>query len=326
MLNAAKFTISPIAKLAIKLVISAVLVAVILWKFPIAAVVVQLQNAELKWFLLAFLLSEIIILSQAFRWHYLLIVPTETKVISVDSDDLLTSSSEPTKPKFSSLLRYTVVGYFFNLLAPGGVGGDIYRSVALGRTHKILSGSIASVFVAKIFGLVALCLLYFLAYPLLPNDFRIPKYANWFMIFASVFLVAFCAFLIYNPFGDGKFQKLRIYRAYPIRLVSAFIGSIFMQVLVVLMQISIFKAVGISVPFSLVFVIVPITVLLTSIPISFNGIGVREWTMLSLTSFSVNAENMLASLLLGYAMIILQAIQGLAVLHFPTRRRVESRE
>jgi uncharacterized membrane protein YbhN (UPF0104 family) len=83
-----------------------------------------------------------------------------------------------------------------------------------------------------------------------------------------------------------------------------------MQTLVVFMQISQFYAVGIEVSLAFVFIIVPTTVLLTTIPISFNGIGVREWSMLSLTATLVNSEQLLASMLLGYTIIILQAIQG----------------
>jgi uncharacterized membrane protein YbhN (UPF0104 family) len=93
-------------------------------------------------------------------------------------------------------------------------------------------------------------------------------------------------------------------------LLAAAFGSLLMQVLVALMQMALFKAVGISVSLSFVFAVVPVTVLITAIPVSFNGIGVREWSMLSLTAAAIGSEALLASLLLGYAMVILQAIQG----------------
>jgi uncharacterized membrane protein YbhN (UPF0104 family) len=79
---------------------------------------------------------------------------------------------------------------------------------------------------------------------------------------------------------------------------------------VVLIHFALFKAVGVSVSLSLVFVVMPVTILLTTIPISFNGIGVREWSMLSLTAYTINSEQLLASLFLGYAVVILQAVQG----------------
>jgi uncharacterized membrane protein YbhN (UPF0104 family) len=234
---------------------------------------------------------ELTIVNQAFRWHYLLIVPKEQK------------------PGFSTLLKYTVIGYFFNLFAPGGVGGDVYRSVALGRS--IIANNVASVFINKVSGLLALCLLFWLA---LPYYEQIPEQAVWFMAAVSLFLIGLCLFIIFNPFKKGKIGeiagKLREYRAYPFRLLSAVLGSLLMQLLIIFNQISLFYAVGIDVPIALVFVIVPVTILITTIPVSFNGIGVREWTMISLTVASINSEQLLASMLLGYAIVIVQAIQG----------------
>jgi len=277
----------------IKLAISILLLFLVFWKFPISDIIANLRSAKIGWVLLSFLLGELIILNQAFRWRYLLIVPKEQK------------------PKFVSLLKYTAVGYLFNLFAPGGVGGDAYRSVALGKAHNVIASSMASVFVARVLGLVALCLLFWLA---LPNAGQITEQAIWFMVVATLLLITFCFCIVFNPFKKGRFgifaEKLRDYKKYPLHLLAAFLGSIFMQVLVVLMQWSLFKAVGISVHWSLVFAVVPVTVLLTAIPVSFNGIGVREWTMLSLTAYAINSEQLLASLLLGYAVIILQAVQG----------------
>jgi uncharacterized membrane protein YbhN (UPF0104 family) len=280
-------------KFAIKLFVSFLLVILVVWKFPISEIFVNLQNAKIGWFFAAFFFCELTVINQAFRWHYLLIVPKEQK------------------PKFIALLKYTVIGSFFNLLAPGGIGGDAYRSIALGRAYNVIAGSVASVFIAKIFGLLALCLLFWLA---LPYSEQIPEQATWFMAAVSLFLIGFCLFIIFNPIKKGKLgeiaEKLREYKKYPFRLLAAMFGSLLMQILVVFTHISVFYAVGIEVPLVFVFVIMPVTILITAIPISFNGIGVREWTMLSLTASAISSEQLLASLLLGYAAVILQAVQG----------------
>jgi glycosyltransferase 2 family protein len=280
-------------KLLLKLAISAILILLILWKFPIYEIIENLRYIKISWFLLAFLLSEFVILSQAFRWHYLLIVPKEQK------------------PNFNILLKYTATGYFFNLLSPGGLGGDAYRSIALGKTHNVIAGSVASVFVARILGLVALCLLFWIALPYAEN---VPEQAIWFMAAATLFLLIFCFCIVFNPFNMGKLkaftEKLRAYRKYPLRLLAATLGSLFMQVMVIFIQVTVFKSIGISVPLAFIFAIVSVTALITTIPISFNGIGVREWSMLSLTAYAINSEQLLASLLLSYAIVILQAVQG----------------
>ena len=279
--------------LSIKLAISILLLVLVFWKFPVSDILANLRSAKIGWVLFSFLLGELIILNQAFRWHYLLIVPKEQK------------------PKFVSLLKYTAVGYLFNLFAPGGVGGDAYRSVALGKAHNVIASSVASVFVARILGLVALCLLFWLA---LPYSEQIPKQAIWFMGASTLLLIVFCFCIVFNPFKKGKFgtfaEKLRNYKKYPLHLLAAFLGSLFMQILVVLMHFAVFKAVGISISWALLFAIIPFTILITAVPISFNGIGIREWSLLSLTAYSINSEQLLASLLLGYVVVILQAVQG----------------
>jgi len=280
-------------KIFVKLLVSTLLIVLILWKFPVSEIIDNLRNVQIGWLLVCFLLGELVIVNQAFRWHYLLIVPKEQK------------------PKFNILLKYTATGYFFNLLAPGGLGGDAYRSIALGKAHDVIAGSIASVFVARILGLVALCLLFWLA---LPYAEQVPEQAVWFMAVATFLLLIFCFCIVFNPFNMGKLrgfaEKLREYKKYPLRLLAAMLGSLFMQILVVFTQVAVFKSVGISVPLTFVFVIMPVTILITTIPISFNGIGIREWCLLSLTAYTINSEQLLASLLLGYAIIILQALQG----------------
>ncbi|MCL2207256.1 MAG: flippase-like domain-containing protein [Fibromonadales bacterium] len=290
-------------KFAIKLAVSVLLVVLILWKFPVEDIIANLRNAKLGWVLLSFLLGELIILNQAFRWYYLLIVPKEQK------------------PKFAMLLKYTVVGYLFNLFAPGGVGADAYRSVALGKAHNVMASSVASVFVARIFGLVALCLLFWLA---LPYSEQVPEQAVWFVAAATLFLFVFCLCILFNPFKTGKFgvfaEKLRSYRNYPLSLLAAFFGSLLMQILSVLMYFAVFEAVGASISWTLLFTAIPVAILITAIPISFNGIGVREWTLLSLTAYAIDSEQLLASMLLGYAVVILQAVQGAIFLHYPHDR------
>jgi len=280
-------------KFVAKLCISILLIVLLIWKFPVSDIIANLRNAKLGWLFLAFLMGELVIVNQAFRWHYLLIIPKEQK------------------PEFCALLKYTVAGYFFNLFAPGGLGGDAYRSIALGKAHNVIAGSVASVFVARILGLVALCLLFWFA---LLCSKQVPEQAIWFMAAITLFLLIFCLCIVFNPFKMGKLSvfadKLREYKKYPLRLLAAMLGSLFMQVLIVFTQVALFKSVGISVPLTFVFAIIPVTILIATIPISFNGIGIREWCMLSLTVYTINSEQLLASLFLGYAIIILQAVQG----------------
>ena len=68
--------------------------------------------------------------------------------------------------------------------------------------------------------------------------------------------------------------------------------------------------------FRLVIVFTAITVIITMLPISLNGIGVREWITISLYTGIVGlpADKVLAGHLLGYVLILFQAIQGAIIL------------
>ena len=280
-------------RLALKLAVSTFLAAFIFYKFPVGDILAVLKNTDYFWFAVAFLLAELIILNQAIRWNYMLIVDKESK------------------PSFKEFLNYTLVGYFFNPVAPGGIGADIYRSVALGKAYKVMKESVASIAVNKILSLIALCLLFWIGFFYV----EIPIEAVYFILLFNFCLIMFCVLLFYNPLGnDGKLgrflEKVKIYGKHKKRIALATLSSVFMQCLGVLMQFALFMSVGIKVPFALLLVIVPVTMFAVTIPVSFGGIGVREWCMLALTSSVVNSEQLLASVLLGYAIVILQAVQG----------------
>lgn len=280
--------------LPIKLLVSALLLFFVFSRFPLGDIAVNLQKTNFLWFLAALGLGELMLLSQALRWHYLIILPSESK------------------PKMKDFIRYTAVGYFFNMLAPGGLGGDVYRSVALGKAQKIMSHSVASVFFARILGMFALTVLFWIGYAFLNLDelSKIPIYAIWFMAVATIVFFLICLFLIFNPFKNSVATKMSEYKKHPFLILLAFADSIFIQFLAVVSQWVCFKAIGVEVDWSLLLVIVPVTVLAIALPVSFNGIGIREWSLLFLSAQIINPNELLASVLLGYAVTLFLALQG----------------
>jgi uncharacterized protein (TIRG00374 family) len=292
----------------IKLFISVLLLVFVFTRFPLGEIADCMKNTNIGWFLAAIALGELMLLSQALRWSYLVILPKEAK------------------PKMMSFIRYTAVGYFFNMLAPGGLGGDAYRSVALGRAEKMMSRSVASVFFARLLGMLAIAILFWIGYMLLPGDEleKIPFYAIWFMAISTAMFLVICLFFVFNPLNSklasskngylqkilSVMEKMSDYKKRPGLLFLAFADSFFIQFLAVVSQWVCFAAIGVDVSWSLLLVIVPVTVLAIAIPVSFNGIGVREWSLLFLSAHIINPSELLASVLLGYAVTLFLALQG----------------
>jgi uncharacterized protein (TIRG00374 family) len=61
-------------------------------------------------------------------------------------------------PSMASLYRLNVIGFFYNVWLPGGVGGDVVRGIASREAfgEAGATGSVAVVFVERVLGLVGL--------------------------------------------------------------------------------------------------------------------------------------------------------------------------
>src|SRR5207245_8286775 len=57
---------------------------------------------------------------------------------------------------FATTVRLYFVGTFFNAFLPSGIGGDAYKAVRVGRSRGALTGAVASVFLDRFAGFVAL--------------------------------------------------------------------------------------------------------------------------------------------------------------------------
>ena len=84
------------------------------------------------------------------------------------------------------------------------------------------------------------------------------------------------------------------------------------------MAFAYFKAVGQSIDISILVVFTSITTVISMIPISLNGIGVREGVQVALFTgiLGIPAPIVLSAGLLGYIPLLFQAAQGAVVLFF----------
>lgn len=191
------------------------------------------------------------------------------------------------------LVKYYIIGFFFNNFLPTSIGGDVARVYISARKSEKKSECLAAIMIERIIGLLAI-----IALAIMGIGYAGSRLQNSALIWISVGLflcVAFGLFFLMHDWGLKLLEQMtssitrfgikekvkelcatfRLYRNYPKVLWSVFAVSIFYQSVMVLFVYSLNLATGLGVAFSDFFVCVPIVAVLGLLP-SVNGLGVRE--------------------------------------------------
>ena len=283
--------------------------AYIFYKVPFSSVVDNWSLSMTPWILLMLVAANLIMLIQANRW----------KGLSVQGPEI----------PFKTYYAYTAMGYFFNNLLPTGFGGDAVKSLAFGKKFNQTSQSISAVLLSRIQGLLAMFLCFFIALPFALSKTEVPFVYTLVMTIA---MLACMVFVILCLFSDKvpvpaailnkltfipKMQKsLSIYRQYKKQVLLSSLDSLWLQLLTLFMAYAYFRAVGQEIDISILVVFTSITIVISMLPVSLNGIGVREGVQVALFTgiLEIPAPIVLSAGLLGYIPLLFQALQGAVVL------------
>ena len=296
-------------KRIIQLLVSIGGFAYIFYKIPINEVIDNWNIGMTPWILAMLVAATLVMAIQANRW----------KGLSVQGPEI----------PFKTYYAYTAMGYFFNNLLPTGFGGDAVKSLAFGKKFNQTSQSVSAVLLARIQGLLAMFLCFFIALPFALSKAEIPLVYTLIMTAASLACVIFillCLFsdklpipqFISNKFSFiGKLQSsLSIYRKHKKQILLSSLDSLWLQLLTLFIAYAYFRAVGVDIDISILVVFTSITIVISMVPISLNGIGVREGTQVALFTgiLGIPAPVVLSAGLLGYIPLLFQAAQGAVVL------------
>lgn len=296
-------------KRIIQLLVSIGGFAYIFYKIPINEVIDNWNIGMTPWILAMLVAATLVMAIQANRW----------KGLSVQGPEI----------PFKTYYAYTAMGYFFNNLLPTGFGGDAVKSLAFGKKFNQTSQSVSAVLLARIQGLLAMFLCFFIALPFALSKAEIPLVYTLIMTAASLACVIFillCLFsdklpipqFISNKFSFiGKLQNsLSIYRKHKKQILLSSLDSLWLQLLTLFIAYAYFRAVGVDIDISILVVFTSITIVISMVPISLNGIGVREGTQVALFTgiLGIPAPVVLSAGLLGYIPLLFQAAQGAVVL------------
>jgi uncharacterized membrane protein YbhN (UPF0104 family) len=214
------------------------------------------------------------------------------------------------------LFSYYFIGMYFNLLLPTSVGGDVLRAWYLdGRSGRRLA-ALAAVFLDRFSGLLVLLALACAGVLLSPRE--LPAWITGFVWSTSACaLLGILAVPVLARWGGGMSQRLHKVRLAlatlmaPRLLAASTILSLGVQAGNVILVLLLGEALGAQVPLAFYWILVPMVTLLTMLPISINGTGVREGAMvLFLAPLGVAEQTAVALALLWFTVFLAASLLG----------------
>jgi len=222
--------------------------------------------------------------------------------------------------------RYNLIGTFFNQTLPSTIGGDAVRLWLVKRTGAGWQAATYSVLVDRAIGLIALAVIVIVS---LPWSYDLINNSKGRLALALVDVAAIAAGLGFLLFGRLSWGWLK--KWWPTRHVHACaiianqvvfsrdsgfkiaVLSLTIHVLTVVIAWCTVRAIAAPVNFTQVFLLIPPVMLITMLPISIAGWGVREATMMFAFGFAGLApvDGTIVSLLFGAASFIVGAFGGL---------------
>jgi uncharacterized protein (TIRG00374 family) len=226
-----------------------------------------------------------------------------------------------------------LVATFFNNFLPSNVGGDVIRVRDSSRLTGSTTASLAVVAIDRILGLGALYLLAVLAYVFGGPTVRglagaLPALVALGIVFAVM------AYVYVTPGVAGKLMSVsrldaspwirerfevaqsavHVYREQVAVVWLAFAASVALQALVVCYYYEVARSLRIALPLSACFLVVPLCTLVQTVPVSFNGWGIRESVFIVyFRQLGLSRDSALAFSLVGAGLIVILSLSGAVV-------------
>jgi glycosyltransferase 2 family protein len=222
------------------------------------------------------------------------------------------------RTSFSDFLAFRFIATFMNSFIPGVVGGDTLRAIYLGRRTSRLGDSVASVLADRIVGLVGL---FWLAASgaIFLNEAGLPTVVTAAPIGVSVIALAG---LVASPLSIRVVHMMPsrisryssfiiVYLEHRGTLLTALMLSVMVQSVLAVCQYALARGIGIDASPTLFLFCVPIAGVFASLPLTVNGLGVRESAYLVLFGMAgLDRSNAIALGLLWFVTTTLGALPG----------------
>jgi uncharacterized protein (TIRG00374 family) len=201
---------------------------------------------------------------------------------------------------FGRALEITLVAHFFNSFLLGATGGDLMKAYYAAReTHHRKTEAVVTVFVDRLVGLWAMVL--FAGLMMVPNVSLLRKLDNVGIVSVLVILGMLfgCSLILSLAFWGGLSRRWSGARAFlrrlpkgtwmersldscrrfgqtPYFLLRTLAISMLLNALVVWQWWIVGRGLGLSIPFGILMMVVPMVICIAALPVTPSGLGVRE--------------------------------------------------
>jgi len=223
-----------------------------------------------------------------------------------------------TAPGYPLFARFTFEGMFFNQALPSSVGGDAVRMYRLARCPGIgTTRAISGVLLDRAFGLLGIVLIataFLLPFLELVNDptmkngalLLILAGAGGFVLFLALDLLpqAVRRWKVVTEFLNMSRQARRVFLE-PLLMMRIGITTVVGQVVALSSLYVLALALEVEVSYAMTMAVLPITALVSTVPITIAGWGLREGVMVLALSYAAvpEAEALALSVMYGLALL-----------------------
>lgn len=274
-------TLTLLLKLAFSL---AVLAFILTTQTSFREIGATLGGVSIPWLILAFSLHAFGLYASAYRWQIL-------------------AAAQGDSIPMSYLAKSYLVGQFFNMFLPTRFGGDVVRIFDGSRYSRSLVKSSAIVLVERLTGIIVLFLFAALAACFrLDMASRVP--VVWValllgvvgLVLIGIFFLPLTARVL-AALPDGRLtgnvkEKLSAFRATVLfyrtqkgPFLKASLWALLLQINVICHYFLIGRALHLTIPFLDYVMFIPIVLLIQIIPITINGLGLREGSYIEIFKF-----------------------------------------
>ena len=272
--------------LFIRIVIGAGLLIFLFWKTDIEKLTSVVKQASPFYLILSGILFLVAVIVISFRWKILL----DAHSINIP---------------FRLTISYYLVGFFFNNFLPTGVGLDIVRAVYASNNYGKKAECFASVISERLIGFFALLLIgvvflpmfvsksHFLLLVFLGIIFLIVLFVLGIILFTKKrmlrkfsFLLRFKIFIKLRESLKRLYEALYYYKGKKSVVLYTLLLSFLFQILLITMAFCIGQAFSIKIPYHYFLSFIPAINIASMVPITINGIGIREGLYVYLFKFA----------------------------------------
>jgi uncharacterized protein (TIRG00374 family) len=288
----------------IKIGVSLIVLAIVVQRVGADNLLDALRRIDMLWFAAALAIHLLGIVVRAYRWSL-----------------LIASLGAPVP--FGRLLYLYFVGNFFNTFLPTGIGGDVVKIIELAPER---GGVVAfsTVFVDRLTGILGSSLIALAAVVTLPGD--VPPEIQTLVVVVSGGIVFATLALTQGKYLDRLIWRSRFFSNLPFAgklhkvyaaLTFYSVGAITRATLVsfpftltlIATQVALARALGLDIDARYFVIFTPIVALAQVLPISLNGLGIREGAFAVLFSSVGVAPSDAVAMSLLYQ--LLRALTGL---------------